>query len=186
VAGGPFLLAGYVKPGSAKIFYCPAESHGKQYKYDTPENPWPERDGKLELDNGITTRISYATRPVIGVHFSHCSGCPKETRAHYPSDMPQLFRLKNNAIMAELPQIPPANHGSGASTFINVLCGDGSVRPCFVSKFQEPLKRYLSTPEDVPPGGFDSGNKVIYLSSCRAAISRDPNDITIWGELDKN
>src|SRR5262245_44446795 len=29
VAGGPFVLAGYVKTTSAKIFYCPAENHGK-------------------------------------------------------------------------------------------------------------------------------------------------------------
>jgi prepilin-type N-terminal cleavage/methylation domain-containing protein len=182
-AGGVFLLVGYVKPGSAKIFYCPAESHGKDFKFDTPQNPWPERDGKLEQGmHTFDTRISYATRPVIGGGWGHDT---KNLTVHYP-DMPQLFRLKNQAIMAERPQTPPANHGSGASTFINVLYGDGAVRPCMVSKYKEPLERYLSTPKDVPPGGYWNGSSVVYLSSSKACISKDPKDITIWGEIDKN
>jgi prepilin-type processing-associated H-X9-DG protein len=100
--------------------------------------------------------------------------------------MPRLFRLKSNAIMAELPQVPPANHGSGATTSVNVLYGDGAVRPCFVSKYAEPLKRYLSTPADVPPGGYWNGSSVVYLSSSKAAISNDPKDVTIWNVLDNN
>jgi prepilin-type N-terminal cleavage/methylation domain-containing protein len=188
-AGGPFLMSGYVGSGNGKVFYCPAESHGKEFKFDTPQNPWPQRpekNGKIELGYGdFVTRISYATRPVIGSHWWHD---PLLNTASYPGDMTQLFRLKNNAIMAELPQVPPANHGSGASTYINVLYGDGAVRPCMVSKFKEPLERYLSTPKDVPPGGFQSGNNVIYRSSCEAAISNDPKNKkpTIWGELDTN
>jgi prepilin-type processing-associated H-X9-DG protein len=178
VAGGPFLLAGLVKSGSAKIFYCPAESHGKEFKFNTLQNPWIDFDPSKPLPQGNTTRISYATRPVIGVYWPG--------GGLYPSDMPQLVQLKNKAIVAELPQVPPANHGSGSSTFINVLYGDGSVRPCFVSKYKEPLDRYLSTPKDVPPGGYGSGNSVVYRSSSEAAISNDPTKVTIWGELDKN
>ncbi len=182
-AGGPFLVAGLVKTGSAKIFYCPAESHGKDFKFDTPQNPWPVRDGKLQEGIGTyDTRISYATRPVIGSDWSHDT---KNLLVRYP-DMPQLFRMKNQAILAERPQTPPANHGSGASTFINVLYGDGAVRPCFVNKFKEPLERYLATPKEVPPGGYWNGSAVIYLTSSEACISNDPKKITIWGEIDKN
>jgi len=180
-AGGPLVLSGLVKYGNGKVFYCPAENHGKEFKFDTPQNPWPERDGKLDLTSGRDTRISYAVRPVIGAEWHHFGG----GHVAYP-DMPQLFRLKNQAIMAELPQCPPANHGSGASTFINVLYGDGAVRPCMVSQFKEPLERYLSTPKDVPPGGYSNGTSVIYLTSSKACISKDPKDITIWGEIDKN
>jgi type II secretory pathway pseudopilin PulG len=183
-AGGVFLTSGMVKKGSARIFYCPADVHGKAFKFDVPQNPWPEQDGQLwEGIRPTTTRITYATRPVIGQAWGHDSVAM--TCNKFP-EMSQLFRLKNQAIMAELPQVPPANHGSGASTFINVLYGDGAVRPCFVSKYAEPLKRYLSTPADVPPGGYWAGDRVIYRSSSVAAISNDPNDVTIWGELDKN
>jgi len=182
-AGGPLVMSGLVKYGNAKVFYCPAENHGKDFKFDTPQNPWPERDGKLQEGfGGYDTKISYAVRPVLGSVWGH------DTLHDYVSypDMPQLFRLKSHAIIAELPQVPPANHGSGASTFINVLYGDGAVRPCMVSKFKEPLERYLSTPRDVPPGGYYNGNEVIYRTSSKACISSDPKDITIWGEIDKN
>jgi len=182
-AGGLFLTSGMVGKRSARIFYCPADLHGKPFKYDVPENPWPEQDGQLlEGIRPTVTRITYATRPVIGQAWGH------DTLHHTCSfpELSQLFRLKNQAIMAELPQVPPANHGSGASTFINVLYGDGAVRPCFVSKYAEPLARYLATPSDIPPGGWWNGDHIIYRSSCVAAISNDPQDVTIWGELDKN
>jgi hypothetical protein len=62
------------------------------------------------------------------------------------------------------------------------------VRPWFVSKYKEPLDRYLSTPQEVAPGGYagDGGGSIIYRSSSEAAISNDPTKTTIWGELDKN
>ena len=185
-AGGPLVLNGMVKYGTARIFYCPAENHGKQFKFDTPENRWPEQNGKLELGfGGIDTRISYAVRPVIGNTWNH--DYLRHT-VDYPSDMPQLFRLKSQAIMAELPQCPPANHGSGASTFINVLYGDGAVRPCQVSKYKEPLERYMSTPKEIAPGGVGTPEGLQFLSSTEACISNDPKNKkpTIWGELDKN
>jgi hypothetical protein len=182
-AGGLFLTTGMVKRGSAKIFHCPADQHGKAFKFDSVQNPWPEQDGQLwEGQRPTTTRVTYATRPVMGEAWNHDSAtgtCP------VLPEMTQLFRLKNQAIVAELPQVPPANHGSGASTFINVLYGDGAVRPCFTSKYAEPLARYLSTPLDIAPGGYWQG-RVIYRSSSIAAISDDPKDVTIWGELDKN
>src|SRR4029078_9323998 len=116
--------SGYIKPGGARIFYCPSESHGKEFKYDTPQNPWPERNGKLEEGKDtFDTRISYAVRPVMGSDWGHDT---LHLTVAYP-DMPQLDRLRSKAIMAELPQCPPANHGSGASTFVNVLYGDGAV-----------------------------------------------------------
>ncbi|HEX8523526.1 MAG TPA: type II secretion system protein [Tepidisphaeraceae bacterium] len=179
-AGGPLVSAGLIHKGNAKMLYCPSDLHGKAFKFNVPENPWP--DLKDEGKNTLSTRIDYAVRPVLGQGWGHDE---LNRQVGYP-DMVQLFRLKSQAILAELPQVPPANHGSGASTFINVLYGDGAVRPCFVSKFAEPLKRYLSTPKDVPPGGFGSGNKVIYRTSSVACISADPKDVTIWGELDKN
>jgi prepilin-type N-terminal cleavage/methylation domain-containing protein len=182
-AGGPLLSSGMVKFGSAKMFYCPSDDHGKPFKFNSSENPWPNFDGDLREGKArVTTRINYAVRPVIGVGWGHDSA---NLQVSYP-DMPRLFRLKSNAIIAELPQVPPANHGSGANMFINVLYGDGAARNCFVSKYAEPLKRYLSTPTNIPPGGYWNGSNVIYRTSCVACISKDPKDVTIWGELDKN
>jgi len=181
-AAGPLLLAGLIKPGEAKkILYCPADDHGKDFKFNSAQNPWCERDGQLLERQPISTRIDYAVRPVIGVEWGHDGGC----NVQYP-DMPRLFKLKTNAILAELPQVPPANHGSGSSKFINVLYGDGAVRPCFVSKYQEPLKRYLSVGRDIEPGGFPTGMSIEYYTSSVACISNNPQDVTIWGELDKN
>ncbi len=182
-AGGPLVSSAMVKFGSAKMFYCPADDHGKPFKFNSSENRWPDFKGDLrEGKASVTTRINYAVRPVIGVAWGHDS---TTLNVGYP-DMPRLFRMKSNAIVAELPQVPPANHGSGASMFINVLYGDGAVRPCFVSKYAEPLKRYLSTPADTPPGGYWNGSSIVYLTSSKACISKDPKDVTIWGELDKN
>jgi len=99
-AGGLFLTSGMVGKRSARIFYCPADLHGKPFKYDVPENPWPEQDGQLlEGIRPTVTRITYATRPVIGQAWGH------DTLHHTCSfpELSQLFRLKNQAIMAELP-----------------------------------------------------------------------------------
>ena len=182
-AGGPLLVSGLLKTAIAKILYCPADVHGKKFAFNTPANPWPERNGKLpEGTEKINTCIDYAVRPVMDTEWVHD---PIHLLVVYP-DMPRLFRLKTAAIIAELPQVPPANHGSGASTFINVLYGDGAVRPCFASQYAEPLKRYLSVPADVAPGGYPGGNSIIYLSSSKACISKDPRDVTIWSILDNN
>jgi len=181
-ACGTFLVAGYIRLGTAKILYCPSDDHGKDFKLNSPQNPFPERNGKLLYDDvSISTRIDYAIRPVIGAEWRHERGA-----VTYPNPFPKLFKQKNLALMAELPQVPPANHGSGASTFINVLYADGSVRPCFTKQYEESLKRYLTTPRGFAPGGYANNGSVVYRSSSIACISADPNDVTIWSTLDKN
>ena len=181
-AAGPLLICGLLKRGNAKICYCPADLHGEGFEFDTAANIWPERDGKLLEGEPIHTRIDYAVRPVMDTAWGHDSDHLTVT---YPY-MPRLFRQKTFAIMGELPQVPPANHGSGATTFINVLYADGAVRPCHARKYDEPMRRYLSVPVDVEPGGYPKDGIVVYLSSSKACISNDPQDVTIWSILDNN
>src|SRR5688500_10632915 len=58
-AAGPFVAAGFIKRETAQLLYCPSEEHGPQFEFDTRENPWPKEEG-----TAVTTRISYAVRPV--------------------------------------------------------------------------------------------------------------------------
>jgi hypothetical protein len=166
------------------LLYCPVDLHGKDFKFDSPTNRWPDREG-----TGVHTRINYAVRPIIGVVWGH------SLDGYSMTSLPLLYRLKSLAIIAELPQVPPANHGTGASTFINVLYGDASVRPCNAAKYAEPLQRYLKVDESIEPGGWlDHEDPEDILSpiycyspeSSRACISPNPEDITIWRTLDQN
>ena len=177
---GPLVLDGTINRGNAKILYCPADLHGKEFKFDTPQNPWVDRVGP----NGFTV-MDYAVRPVIGAVWAHGD----VGQVEYPY-MPRLFRQNNFALIAELPQVPPANHGSGAHTYINVLYGDSSVRSCEAAKYAAPLKHYLWVPKDVQPGGWkvneDDRVKILTSISSTACISNDPNQDTIWRTLDRN
>jgi type II secretory pathway pseudopilin PulG len=180
-AGGPLLASNLVKLGEGKIFYCPVDDHGKAFGYDTPQNPWPIYEHKLAeggLPDGrsISTRIDYATRPVIGQHWVHNSDYKT---VGYP-DMIRLTRVRSLAMMAELPQIPPANHGTGAGAYIHVLYGDNSVRACQAQKYQKAFDIYRTVATGIFPGDAHP------LSSSKACISADPADETIWGVLDKN
>jgi prepilin-type N-terminal cleavage/methylation domain-containing protein len=179
-AAGPLVATGIITRANARILYCPVDDHGKDFKFDSPTNPWPDKEG-----TPIHTRINYAVRPVIGAVWNHT-----DVGVSYPS-LPILFRQKSIALIAELPQVPPANHGSGASAFINVLYGDTSVRPCNAAKYAKPLQQYLNVDSSIEPGGWleEDDDHIIHCytpSSSRACISSDPNDTTIWSILDHN
>jgi prepilin-type N-terminal cleavage/methylation domain-containing protein len=166
-AGGPLVATGLIKGTMGKIFYCPSEIHGKQFRYDTPVNPWPE--------HGIhrTTRISYAVRPVRSIWTFDTDG-----PGYSCSSMAKLVKQKNYALMAELPQIPPFNHGTVASPYLHALYGDNSVRINLVHSFAAELKTYLST------GGSEPGFSKPSADACYQPD--DPTAKTIWSIIDHN
>ncbi len=164
-AGGPFVASGLVTGKMLKIFHCPSEIHGKLFAYDTDLNP---AAGKYK---GLTTRTSYAVRPVKTV-WEHDIDAAGYTIQY----MPKLVKQKSYALMAELPQVPPYNHGSG-EPFLHALYGDGSVRIVFARSFKEEMKTYLSVGDSEP--GFTQ-------PSADACYQEDPYVRTIWWAIDHN
>jgi prepilin-type N-terminal cleavage/methylation domain-containing protein len=167
-AAGPLVAAGMIKRETAQLLYCPAEEHGPQFEFDTRENPWPGKEG---ID--VTTRISYAVRPLprIWIH-------EKSTlTVSYPS-MPKLVKQRHHALMAELPQVPPANHGQGAGQFLHVLYADGAVRAINPGSYRKEFDEYRSTTKS-PPG-------VLPVHSNLACLNPEPQVTSIWWVLDQN
>jgi prepilin-type N-terminal cleavage/methylation domain-containing protein len=166
-AGGPLVASGLIKGKMGKVFYCPSEIHGKSFGYDTALNPWPENGAHR------TTRTSYAVRPVRSIWTFDTDG-----PGYSCSSMPKLVKQKSYALMAELPQIPPYNHGTLASPFIHALYGDGSVRLNQVHSFAAELKTYLSSGSAEP--GFSK-------PSAEACFQQDDKSArTIWSIIDHN
>ena len=165
-AGGPFVATGLLAGRNGRVFYCPSEIHGKAFRYNTDINPWPE------LARGLTTRISYAVRPVRSIWAQDLDG-----PGYSCSNMPKLVKQKSYALMAELPQVPPYNHGTGATTFLHALYGDGSVRLVYSNAFKTELETYLSTGDKEP--GFTQ-------PSAEACYSEDKSIKTIWWVIDHN
>ena len=73
-----------------EAFYCPAEQD-PLLSYDTEANPWPPDES---APAGTSTRVGYGSRPMIGWPFP--VGSPQ------PGPMPKLFRLSDEAILADL------------------------------------------------------------------------------------
>ncbi len=165
-AAGPLVATGLIKGQMGKIFYCPSEIHGKQFRYDTPVNPWPEFGARR------TTRISYAVRPVRSIWTFDTDG-----PGYSCSSMPKLVKQRNFALMAELPQIPPFNHGTQASPYLHALYGDNSVRINYVHAFASELKTYLT-------GASEPGYSRLSADACFQPD--DPTAKTIWSIIDHN
>ena len=165
-AGGPLVASGLIKGQSGKIFYCPSEIHGALFKFNTPVNPWPEYHA------GMTTRISYATRPVKAIWAQDLDG-----PGYSCSSMAKLVKQKSYALMAELPQVPPYNHGTAASPFLHALYGDGSVRLVQANSFKKELETYLAVGKRQP--GFTK-------PSADACYQEDRYAKTIWWVIDHN
>ncbi|HEX8523527.1 MAG TPA: prepilin-type N-terminal cleavage/methylation domain-containing protein [Tepidisphaeraceae bacterium] len=165
-AGGPLVATGMIKGKSGKIFYCPSENHGKAFQYNSAANPWPENGPK------ITTRISYAVRPTPSLWTFDLDG-----DGYSCNNMTKLVKQKNYALMAELPQLPPYNHGTAANPWLHALYGDGSVRIVHANDFREEMKRYLATGNAAP--GYTR-------QSAEACYSKDPYARTIWWVIDRN
>jgi hypothetical protein len=91
--------------------------------------------------------------------------------------MPTLVRQKNFALMAELPQLQPYNHGS-AEPFFHALYGDGAVRVVYARSFREEMERYLSVGENKIPGYSKPSADAVY--------QEDPNARSIWWVIDHN
>ena len=165
-AGGPLVATGLIPGSMGKIFYCPSEIHGKLFKYNTDVNPWPT------FHKGMTTRISYAVRPVKSIWAQDLDG-----PGYSCTNMAKLVKQKSYALMSELPQVPPYNHGTGASQFVHTLYGDGSVRLVYGNSFKAELETYLSTGDREP--GFTK-------PSADACFSEDKYTKTIWWVIDRS
>ena len=95
----------------------------------------------------------------------------------YPS-MPKLVKQRHHALMAELPQVPPANHGQGAGQFLHVLYADGAVRAINPGSYRKEFDEFRSTAK-VPPG-------VLPVHSNLACLNPEPQVTSIWWVLDQN
>lgn len=157
-AGGTLVSSGLIKGKMLKIFNCPSEVHGKEFRFDTPENPAP--------GTGQISRSSYAARPV---HTMWNEGGI--------NDMPSLVRQGHFALMAELPHIPPFNHGS-SDPYIHALYGDGAVRIVYVKSYRDQLDRYYHGNANwKPEDQYDNGDPVYQEKSAAR---------TIWSIIDQN
>jgi prepilin-type N-terminal cleavage/methylation domain-containing protein len=148
-----------------KAFFCPSMDDD-QYKFNTPENPWPDfnkwPDDPHFTQTGLGhTRISYQTRP--------CANWPTNSRpwATGPNDpaywlpylgskwtggspaaadrpkltlgLPRMSRLKNKAIVCDLVisrEFVWRSHKRG----INVLYANGSAQWVDTSRYTDPSK----------------------------------------------
>jgi len=167
-AAGPLVVAGLLRRGNASILYCPSEEHGPQFEFDTRENPWPDEEGTEAI-----TRISYAVRPMDRV-WAHDQD---HNTVMYPS-MPKLVKQKHRALLAELPQVPPANHGTDASPHFHVLYADGSVRLAAPKSYAASWQGYIAA-APAPPG-FPIASNLHCLNE------EDKQAPTIWDTLDRN
>jgi type II secretory pathway pseudopilin PulG len=177
-AAGAIVASGLIYRGNASLLYCPSEGHGERFEFDSPANRWPaELDGDGNPFDGQTlspiTRISYAVRPVRRL-WGHPTGGGAVT---YPS-MPKLVKQKSYALMAELPQLPPANHGSEASPLLHVLYADGSVRVVGPKAYHASYVQYLATAPPYDPGVRPQSNDHCFNEANRHAE-------TIWWVLDR-
>lgn len=166
-ACGPFVSTGMIKERAGRIFYCPVEIHGTSFQYDTKVNPWPASR------TDATTRISYAVRPVnvIWTKDESVAG------GFVFTGTPKLVKQHSYALMAEMPQIPPYNHGGEANNFLHALYGDGSVRAVYRKSFQDELTKYISVGRSIP------GKTKISAEAC---YQDDPNVKTMWWVIDHN
>lgn len=171
-AAGPLVASGMITRETAQILYCPSEEHGPQFEFDTRENPWPAGEGMFD-GKAVITRISYAVRPLPRVWLHN----EDDATVLYPS-MAKLVKQRHHALMAELPQVPPANHGSGAGTFLHVLYADGAVRAINPRAYQKEFDIYRST-SNLDPGGGP-------VHSNLACLHPDPQVTSIWWVLDRN
>jgi type II secretory pathway pseudopilin PulG len=164
-AGGPFVSTGLIQGKMLKIFNCPSEIHGSSFEFNTSANPAPGTPG-------ATSRTSYAVRP-MNIFWG-----PLTPDTFTVTDAPTLVRQKNFALMAELPQFMPYNHGTDADPILHALYGDGSVRAVHANSFREEMNRYRSVP---PRVGFGATKY-----SADACYQEDPNARTIWWVIDHN
>ena len=119
------------------------------------------------------TRISYAVRPVNRVW-----GYDVDTGYHNSPGMPKLVKQKSYALMAELPQLPPANHGSEGNPLLHVLYADGSVRIVGPKAYQASYAQYVAL---APP--YDPGVRPLSNDHCFDEDNRHAE--TIWRMLDQ-
>ena len=121
-------------------------------------------DGPPTTATAVTTRISYAVRPVprVWIH-------DKATMTvSYPS-MPKLVKQRHHALMAELPQVTPANHGSGAGLSLHVLYADGAVRGINPGSFRKEFDAYRSIGDLPVNGNLTLGENIADLGGLAVA-----------------
>jgi prepilin-type N-terminal cleavage/methylation domain-containing protein len=170
-AGGPIVASGLIRRANASILYCPDEVHGQKFEFDTWANRWPDDEAGNPVGSPMT-RMSYAVRPLNRVWGYDVD----RDYAHYPG-MPKLVKLKSYALLAELPQVPPSNHGTDASPFFHVLYADGSVRAVAPKAYAASYAQYV---EKAPP--YDPGVRQASNDHC---FSEDRHAETIWWVLDR-
>ena len=171
---GPFVFSGLIKRGTASLLYCPSEGHGPAFELDTHQNPWPDYDETYKRWDYVTTRISYAVRPVPRVWLHS----PSDHVVDYPT-MPKLVKQKNYALLAELPQVPPFNHGQAAGQFFHALYGDGSARVNYPKSYQSEYRDgYIAVDSSVPGVPMPSNGWCIN--------DDDRTRKTIWWVIDNN
>lgn len=169
-AGGPFLLARLLKPGSARIFYCPLEEK-ESFQWEQFEHSFE----RIALNESVSIRSSYAARP--GRHVWTTSAGAKSVE--YPKPMPKLVKQRRYALMAEYPQSAPFAHGGeGAAPVVHALYADSSVRPVPVKHFGDALEEYIRRSLPLGPGMNPGSNAKCFDESTETAD-------TIWQKIDR-
>ena len=169
-AGGSFLMSGLIKPGSAKIYYCPNEAL-EPLVWDNFENSFKHA---LKGEK-LTILTSYAVRPLRNIWITNADAQTVE----YPA-MHKLVKLKTYALMSEHPQVRPFNHGEVGAPYVNTLYADGSVRTVPFKAFAKAHEQYLllAPPPVNPPG-------IILPSNEQAYNENNPQADTIWQNMDR-
>jgi type II secretory pathway pseudopilin PulG len=164
-AGGPFLLGRMLKPGSAKIFYCPLEAKESfqwemfQYRFERALN-----------NEAVEIRSSYSARPSRHIWNGPASA--------YPKPMPKLVKQKHYALMAEYPQSRPFNHGEFAAPLVHALYADSSVRGVPLKAFSAALDEYARRFLPIGPGMNEPSNQMAFDENNETAN-------TIWQNIDR-
>jgi prepilin-type N-terminal cleavage/methylation domain-containing protein len=151
-----------------EAFYCPAE-RDELLQFDTERNPWPPDES---APRGMSTRIGYGVRPLIGWPFP--SGAPM------PTGMPKMGQLSpRTAIIADLmhkPERLALRHGSG----LHITHADGSVRWQDRDVLDAVRVEGLSW-ADTDGTGFDTAFNALFLSD-------DPEsrgERGLWAAMDR-